>query len=169
MRTRRSAARGGGPGREEGLCRHRRGHGCLRPDGRPGVQFSGDQQASADEFERIFGVRPRNGDNMLDLLKDKPEHRAAVERVWSRALSGEVFTEIDAFGESTLDRGSARDEMQVHSGATMAKVIAAYQFVYDVTDRVREPRASSRRPKTPSAKPENGSGWPAGVGSGARL
>ena len=50
-------------------------------------------KAAADEFERIFGVRPNVGDGMLDILKDKPEQRAAVEAVWSRALGGEVFTE----------------------------------------------------------------------------
>jgi PAS domain S-box-containing protein len=94
-------------------------------------------KASADEFERIFGVRPKVGDNMLDLLSDKPEHRAAVERVWSRALAGEAFTEIDEFGDPQLDRryyemkyNSLRDEE--------GRVLAAYQFVYDVTDRLRD-------------------------------
>ena len=103
----------------------------------PGFNFLAINTASADEFERIFGVRPKVGDNMLDLLKDKPEHRAAVERVWSRALSGEVFTEIDAFGDPTLDRRYY--EMKYNSlRGDHGQVIAAYQFVYDVTDRVRD-------------------------------
>ena len=34
-------------------------------------------RAAADEFERIFGVRPRVGDSMLDFLADQPEHQAA--------------------------------------------------------------------------------------------
>lgn len=99
--------------------------------------FLGINKASADEFERIFGVRPKVGDNMLELLKDKPEHRAAVEAVWSRALAGEEFTEIAEFGDSARDRrfyemkyNSLRDEE--------GRLIGAYQFVYDVTDRLRD-------------------------------
>src|SRR6188474_2024374 len=42
-------------------------------------------KAAADEFERIFGVRPRVGDSMLDLLAERPVHQAAVKAVWSRA------------------------------------------------------------------------------------
>ena len=103
----------------------------------PAFNFLAINKASADEFERIFGVRPRVGDNMLDLLADKPEHRSAVEQVWSRALAGEVFTEIAAFGDPALDRryyemkyNSLRDEH--------GRVTAAYQFVYDVTGRLRD-------------------------------
>jgi len=103
----------------------------------PLFNFLAINKASADEFERIFGVRPKVGDNMLDLLENKPEHREAVKRVWSRALSGEAFTEIDAFGDPALDRryyemkyNSLKDEQ--------GRVIAAYQFVYDVTDRLRD-------------------------------
>jgi len=101
--------------------------------------FLGINKASADEFERIFGIRPKVGDNMLDLLADKPEHRAAVKAVWSRALAGEEFTEIGEFGDSELDRrfyemkyNSLRDEQ--------GRLIGAYQFVYDVTERLRDQR-----------------------------
>ncbi|MCL6699504.1 PAS domain-containing protein [Sphingomonas sp. NSE70-1] len=103
----------------------------------PEFNFLAINKASADEFERIFGIRPKVGDNMLALLADKPEHRSAVESVWSRALAGEEFTEIAAFGDPALDRrhyemkyNSLRDED--------GRVIAAYQFVYDVTDRIRD-------------------------------
>jgi GAF domain-containing protein len=40
--------------------------------------------ANADEFERIYGVRPRAGDNMLELLADWPEHREQVRAGWAR-------------------------------------------------------------------------------------
>ena len=93
--------------------------------------------ASAREFERIFGVRPKVGDSMLDLLTDKPESQAQVRAVWARALAGEDFVEIEEFGDPDLDRrfyemrfGTLRDENGVQTGA--------YQFVYDVTDRLRE-------------------------------
>jgi PAS domain S-box-containing protein len=103
----------------------------------PNFNFLGINKASADEFERIFGVRPKVGDNMLELLSDKPEDRAAIEAVWSRALGGEEFTEITAFGDPAGDRryyemkfNSLRDDD--------GRLIGAYQFVYDVTQRLRD-------------------------------
>lgn len=33
---------------------------------------------TADELERVYGVRPKAGDNMLDLLSAWPEHREQV-------------------------------------------------------------------------------------------
>ena len=61
-------------------------------------------RAAADEFERIFGVRPKVGDSMLELLASQPEHQAAVKAVWSRALGGEEFVEIGEFGDPARDR-----------------------------------------------------------------
>jgi len=99
--------------------------------------FLGINKASADEFERIFGVRPKVGDNMLELLADKPEQRAAVEKVWSRALAGEEFTEIAEFGDADLDRRFY--EMKYNSLRDQeGRLIGAYQFVYDVTQRLRD-------------------------------
>ena len=43
--------------------------------------------ANADEFERIYGVRPKTGDNMLELLAEWPEHREQVRIGWDRACS----------------------------------------------------------------------------------
>ena len=94
-------------------------------------------KASADEYERIFGVRPKAGDNMLDLLEDKPEHQADVKAVWSRALAGERFTATDAFGDPDLDRRYYEMKFDSLRDAD-GKVVGAYQFVYDVTDRLRD-------------------------------
>ena len=49
-------------------------------------------QANANEFERVYGVRPKVGDNMLDLLADQPEQREQVRVGWERALSREEST-----------------------------------------------------------------------------
>lgn len=96
-------------------------------------------RASASEFERIFGVRPRVGDNMLDLLAHKPEHQAAVKAVWSRALAGEQFTEIGEFGEPL--RARRFYEMRFNSLKDLSgKLIGAFQFVYDVTERIEQER-----------------------------
>jgi PAS domain S-box-containing protein len=93
--------------------------------------------AAAREFERIFGPRPKVGDSMLDLLADRPEHRARVQAIWARALAGEDFVEVAEFGDPDRDRrfyemrfGVLRDEHGDQTGA--------YQFVYDVTERLME-------------------------------
>jgi PAS domain S-box-containing protein len=96
-------------------------------------------RAASDEFERIFGVRPTIGASMLDVLADKPEHREAVRAVWSRALAGEEFTEIGEFGDPDLDRRCYEMRYSVLRDSE-GRQIGAYQFVYDVTQRVDEQR-----------------------------
>ncbi len=94
-------------------------------------------RASADEFERIFGVRPKPGDNMLQVLSARPEQQAAVKEVWSRALAGEEFTAIGQFGDPSLSRRSY--EMKFNTLRDRdGTIIGAYQFVYDVTERLRD-------------------------------
>jgi len=94
--------------------------------------------SAAEEFARIFGVpRPKAGDNMLAALKDRPKERAAIEAVWSRALAGEEFVEIDAFGDPSLDRRYYEMRFRVLRDAD-GRALGAYQFVSDVTDRLRE-------------------------------
>src|SRR5262249_34316582 len=88
-------------------------------------------RASANEFERIFGIRPQVGDSMLDILADQPEQREAVRRVWERALLGEEFVEVASFGAP----GRARRLYEMHFRPLRDEAgerIGAYQFVYDV-------------------------------------
>ncbi len=63
-------------------------------------------QATADEFERIYGVRPKVGDNMLDLLADQPDHQAQVRAGWARGLAGEESTTIEDYGDPHRGRPS---------------------------------------------------------------
>ena len=94
--------------------------------------------AAAAEFARIFGVRrPQAGDNMLEMLNDRPDARAAVEAVWSRALAGEEFVEVDEFGDPMLDRRYYEMRFRTLRDAE-GQAIGAYQFVSDVTERLRE-------------------------------
>ena len=94
-------------------------------------------RAAADEFERIFGTRPAVGDNMLALLADQPQHRDAVQAVWGRALGGEEFTQIEEFGDPPRQRRAY--EMRFNTLRDPdGNRIGAYQFVYDVTDRLRD-------------------------------
>ena len=96
-------------------------------------------KAAAQEFERIFGVRPRVGDDMRELLKAKPDHRAAVEAVWSRALAGEEFVETAEFGDPSLVR-RAYEMRSFPLKNDSGQLIGAYQFVTDVSERLEEQR-----------------------------
>jgi len=92
--------------------------------------------ANASEMERVFGVRPAVGDNLLDVLSAMPEHRAQVELHWGRALAGEEFTIIDEFG----DPGRERVHYEVRFAPLHSRSgerIGAFQTAHDITDRVR--------------------------------
>jgi len=93
-------------------------------------------RANAVEFERVFGARPKVGDNLLDLIADVAA-REQVRDAWSAGLSGEELTTIRRFGDPARDQPfyeitfkALRDE----AGA----VIGAYQFARDVTGRIRD-------------------------------
>ncbi|MGJ5078731.1 PAS domain-containing protein [Bradyrhizobium sp. HKCCYLS3013] len=93
--------------------------------------------AAVQEFGRVFGLQPKIGDDMLELFKDLPEHRAAVRAVWSRALAGEEFVAVEEFGDPGRDRRFYEMRFSVLRDAA-GRQIGAYQFAYDVTDRLRE-------------------------------
>ena len=100
-------------------------------------RFLAVNRACADEFARVYGVRPNLGDSMLELLQDRPEHQAAVKALWSRALAGEQFTAVEELGDPNLDRRYY--EMKFNSLRDRGgKLIGAFQFVYDVTERLRD-------------------------------
>jgi signal transduction histidine kinase/ActR/RegA family two-component response regulator len=93
--------------------------------------------AAATEFERIYGVLPRIGDSMFELLASQPAHQAAVKAVWSRAFNGEEFVQVAEFGDSNRRRRFYEMRFNVLRDAH-GRQIGAYQFVYDVTDRLLE-------------------------------
>jgi PAS domain S-box-containing protein len=94
-------------------------------------------QASADEFDRIYGVRPRIGDNILALLADQPEHQEAARAALARGIAGEDVTFVAAYG----DPARARSHYEVTFRALRddaGERIGAFQFAIDVTERVRD-------------------------------
>lgn len=94
-------------------------------------------KANADEFERIYGVRPKVGDNMLDLLADTPEEQAQVRAGWARGLSGEEVTFVEDYGDR--DRVRPYYEIKFRTLRNDAgEPIGTYQFVTDVTQRLRD-------------------------------
>ncbi|WP_242136878.1 PAS domain-containing protein [Sphingomonas sp. TREG-RG-20F-R18-01] len=94
-------------------------------------------KANADEFERIYGVRPKVGDNMLDLLANRPAEQAQVRAGWARGLSGEEVTFVEDFGDP--DRARPYYEIKFRTIRDEAgEPIGTYQFVTDVTQRLRD-------------------------------
>ena len=94
-------------------------------------------RSAAVEFERIFGKRPAVGESMLVLLASQPEHQAAVKALWGRALAGEEFTTVEEFGDRARDRRAYEIRFNALRDRD-GKQIGAYQFVYDVTERLRD-------------------------------
>jgi PAS domain S-box-containing protein len=93
--------------------------------------------AAVGEFERIFGLTPQVGHNMLRVLAGQPAHQAAVRNVWARALAGEDYIAIGEFGDATRNRRHYEMHFSVLRNAH-GQQIGAYQFVYDVSDRLLE-------------------------------
>ena len=93
--------------------------------------------ANAVEFERIYGVRPKVGDNMLALLADQPEHQEQVRIGWARGLAGEEVTIIEDYGDPQRVRPSYEIRFKPLRN-DRGERIGCYQFVTDVTERLRE-------------------------------
>ena len=103
----------------------------------PDLRFIAINGASADEFERFFGIRPRAGDSMPELLAHKPDVLAAALSQWQRALAGEEFTEITSFKDSANERRFY--EMKFNTLRDReGRTIGAYQFAQDVTKRLQD-------------------------------
>lgn len=103
----------------------------------PEFRWLAINKAAADEFESIYGVRPTAGASMIELLADKPEHQAEVREVWGRALAGEAFTKVSELGDPALRRRCYEMKYNVLRDGR-GRQVGAYQFAYDVTDRVQE-------------------------------
>jgi PAS domain S-box-containing protein len=94
-------------------------------------------RAAAEEFERLFGVRPVLGQSLLAALADQPEHQAAVQAAWQPAIEGRPCTTIAEFGDGERRRRSYELRFGVLENDAGER-IGAYQFAYDVTDRLAE-------------------------------
>jgi len=93
--------------------------------------------AAVEEFERVYSVRPKVGDSLLEILSSKPEHQMEVRNMWARAIEGEEFIAVSEFGEPSRARRTYEvrfNQLRDRNGDR----IGVYQFVYDVTERVRD-------------------------------
>lgn len=93
-------------------------------------------KANADEFARIYDVRPKVGDNVLALLADQPEHQTQVRAGWGRGLAGEEVTFVEEYGDPDRIRPSYEINYRTLRNE-QGERIGSYQFVTDVTERLR--------------------------------
>ena len=93
--------------------------------------------ASRAEFQRVYGVEPHVGDNMLAILSGQPEHQAQVRAGWARGLTGQHVTFVEDFGDPRRARPSYEINFRpLHDDE--GALIGCYQFVIDVTQRLRD-------------------------------
>ncbi|WP_227321651.1 hybrid sensor histidine kinase/response regulator [Acidisoma silvae] len=101
------------------------------------MRYLAVNSAAAAEFERVFGSRPRIGDKIGDLLAAHPELLADLRKAWAKAFAGEDYVMIDEYGDPSLDRRYYEQHFSPLRNA-VGEQIGAYQFGYDVTDRLAE-------------------------------
>jgi len=96
-------------------------------------------RANVDEFDRIYGRRPKVGDNLIDLMATQPEELETSRRAWARAIAGEEYTMIETRGDPAHARSDYEIKFRTLTDAAGERV-GAFQFVTDVTERLRDQR-----------------------------
>ncbi|WP_406858128.1 PAS domain-containing protein [Alsobacter sp. KACC 23698] len=94
-------------------------------------------KACADEWERIYGVRPKPGDDVMSIVPRPDALSETVSAAWTRALAGEEFTTIQRLGDHARDQRHYEIKFAALRDRSGAQV-GAYQFTTDVTERLRE-------------------------------
>jgi PAS domain S-box-containing protein len=97
-------------------------------------------RANIDEFERLYGHRPKVGDNMVDLLADQPEQQGTAQAAWRRALLGEEYTVVETRGDPARARSDYEIKFRTLRNDAGER-IGAFQFVTDITQRLKDERA----------------------------
>jgi PAS domain S-box-containing protein len=92
--------------------------------------------AATREFKRLFGVTPKVGSRLFDVLDAHSRDRETLQRIWSRALGGDDFSEVVALGPEDAPRHYEMHMSMLYDAG--GNRIGAYQFAYDVTDRLKE-------------------------------
>jgi len=88
------------------------------------------------EIHQLYGHVPQVGDYMPDVMRKHAIDSQLILPMWLRALSGERFTAIEAFGEGSLRRYF---ELHFHALRDQAGTVqGAYLFAYDITGRMED-------------------------------
>ncbi|HYD11453.1 MAG TPA: PAS domain S-box protein [Allosphingosinicella sp.] len=102
----------------------------------PGRRLLAFNASYAREFELIYGVPPRAGDSLDDLLAHMPDQLRMACELWDRALAGEEFAITAEFGDPERERPCYDVRFNTLRDRTGA-VIGAFLYGNDVTERVR--------------------------------
>ena len=100
-------------------------------------RFLAINAAAQRDFERVFGVRPKAGESVLDVLAHLPEEREAARRVWGRVLAGEPFAETGWWGGDGHERRAYETRFSPMFD-TEGRQVGAFVLGQDVTERLRE-------------------------------
>lgn len=100
-------------------------------------RFLAINPAARADYERVFGVRPRTGQSLLDLLAHVPQQRDGARAVWDRALSGQSFDQTGWWGDGDAKRRAYEMRFRPVLGDD-GVVSAAYLIGRDVTELLNE-------------------------------
>ncbi|MEG3091487.1 PAS domain-containing hybrid sensor histidine kinase/response regulator [Sphingomonas sp. PB1R3] len=94
-------------------------------------------RAAAEDFERLFGIRPQIGQHKVEAMAGRPEILSVMRDYWTRALAGEEFAVIQALDDPAGERHhyELRFSPLVSAEGTP---IGAYQFATDVSERLAQ-------------------------------
>lgn len=93
-------------------------------------------EAHRHTIKAIWGVDIEVGMNMLEITRSRPDDYAKAKVQFDRALTGEHFVVIDAYGDDKLSRRTYRNAYGPLKSAT-GEVIGLTCYLSDVTDQVR--------------------------------
>jgi signal transduction histidine kinase len=100
-------------------------------------RFLAFNKAYADQLEMRFGVRPKVGHSLLEMLKVDREQLALSGSRWSRALAGEEFTLIESTAPNEHDQARHFEITYTSLRDRGGKLTGAFLYAQDVTERVR--------------------------------
>ena len=103
----------------------------------PDFRIMAINRAAVREYQRVFGFSPKVGDSKLELAKGRPEALQQMRSLWQRALDGEAFTDITQITDPKRGLRYYETKFSPLYGPE-GNQIGAYQFAYDVTDRLRD-------------------------------
>ncbi|WP_395698624.1 PAS domain-containing protein [Methylocella sp.] len=92
-------------------------------------------RAGAEAYDRRYGVRPKVGDNLLELLAEAPDLGKTKAR-WARALAGEDYAVTEETGDPSRERRSYDLRFETLVGARGERV-GAFLTSVDATERLR--------------------------------
>jgi len=103
-------------------------------------RFLAINQANADEYERVYGVRPAPGDSLHALLNGTGADVQAALALWQRAMAGESFTIQGQFGNPAIAQRQYELKFEVLRAADGTQ-IGAFATGVDITDKLRQQAA----------------------------